>query len=338
MEKNKVRVSVILPVYNEEQYLRQCLDNITGQTLREIEIICVDDGSTDGSLSILREYESKDSCIKVISVENRGAGAARNTGMAEAAGEYLYFPDSDDYCELTLLEEACREAECRNADVTIFKSDRLDQISGEIKPCTFSLYLDKLPEHRPFAISEVNGNFFRFIMGWAWDKLFRRSFVEEEKLFFQEQRTTNDMYFTYMSLLKAKRITTVDKALYTQRINVANSLSMTRDKSWDCFYTALCSMKKEIKEMRLWDKIGPDYTDYALHICLDNLYSTRPNNVELYNVLRGKWFDDLGINSSPQNWFTSQVEYEEYQLVRNSWGYKEYEQYVLRREKINSKE
>ena len=91
------KVSVIIPVYNVEEYLRECLDSIVKQTLREIEIICVDDGSTDNSLEILKEYAKKDNRITVITQKNLHAGVARNAGLAVAKGEYLSFLDSDDF-------------------------------------------------------------------------------------------------------------------------------------------------------------------------------------------------------------------------------------------------
>ena len=95
------KISVIVPVYNTEKYLAACLDSLVNQTLKEIEIICVDDGSTDSSLKILREYEAKDSRLKVITQENKYAGVPRNTGIDAAAGKYVYFADSDDYCDLS---------------------------------------------------------------------------------------------------------------------------------------------------------------------------------------------------------------------------------------------
>ena len=91
-----IKISVIIPVYNAEKYLRECLDSVIEQTLQEIEIICVDDGSTDNSLAILKEYTQKDERLKIIEQANRGAGAARNLGMAVALGEYLAFLDADD--------------------------------------------------------------------------------------------------------------------------------------------------------------------------------------------------------------------------------------------------
>ena len=86
-----VKVSVIIPVYNVEPYLKQCMDSVVGQTLKDIEIICVDDGSTDNSLDILREYAAEDSRIQIIEQKNAGAGAARNNGMRYATGKYLSF-------------------------------------------------------------------------------------------------------------------------------------------------------------------------------------------------------------------------------------------------------
>ena len=112
-----VKVSVIIPVYNVEPYLKQCMDSVVGQTLKDIEIICVDDGSTDNSLDILREYAAEDSRIQIIEQKNAGAGAARNNGMRYATGKYLSFLDSDDFFEPRMLEKAYDLAEKDQADL-----------------------------------------------------------------------------------------------------------------------------------------------------------------------------------------------------------------------------
>ena len=115
------KVSVIIPVYNVEEYLRECLDSVVNQTLKEIEIICVDDGSTDNSLEILKEYAKKDSRITVITQQNLHAGVARNAGLAVARGEYLSFLDSDDFFELNMLEETYEVAKTENSDLTFYQ-------------------------------------------------------------------------------------------------------------------------------------------------------------------------------------------------------------------------
>ena len=114
--ESRITVSVIIPVYNSEKYLRQCLDSICAQTLREIEIICIDDGSTDGSADILEDYRKKDSRVTVIRQNNAGAGAARNKGLDISRGRYLSFLDADDFFEMSMLEEAVRCAEENDSD------------------------------------------------------------------------------------------------------------------------------------------------------------------------------------------------------------------------------
>ena len=119
-----VKVSVIIPVYNAEKYLKQCLNSICRQTLQEIEIICVDDGSTDNSLNILQEYTNADPRIQVLTQKNQGAGAARNYGLRTARGLYLSFLDADDFFEPNMLEEAVNTIELYSADFVVFESDQ----------------------------------------------------------------------------------------------------------------------------------------------------------------------------------------------------------------------
>ena len=119
MAEAMVAVSVIVPVYNVEKYLRKCLDGILSQTLKDMEVIAVDDGSTDSSPSILREYAKKDGRIRVVSRQNGGAGAARNTGLALARGKYLFFHDPDDFSAPRMLERLVANAERYNSDVVV---------------------------------------------------------------------------------------------------------------------------------------------------------------------------------------------------------------------------
>ena len=124
MDSKDLKVSVIVPVYNGEKYIEECMDSIVGQTLREIEIICVDDGSTDGSPEILERFRRQDKRVRLISQENAGAGAARNRGFKEAGGEYLSFLDADDFFEPDMLETAYRKAKEQKAQILVFGSDQ----------------------------------------------------------------------------------------------------------------------------------------------------------------------------------------------------------------------
>lgn len=120
--RKKPKISVVIPVYNVENYLRQCLDSVINQTLDDIEIICVNDGSTDSSPDILEEYSRKDSRIRIISQENMGLSGARNTGMKYIKGEYVYFLDSDDYIELDALNQMYNISKNNSLDMLMFKT------------------------------------------------------------------------------------------------------------------------------------------------------------------------------------------------------------------------
>lgn len=167
-----IKISVIIPVYNVENYLRQCLDSVINQTLKEIEIICVNDSSSDGSLAILEEYAAKDSRITVISQPNGGAGAARNNGMAHSHGKYLSFLDSDDFFEPDMLEEAWKKAEADAADFVVYRCDQYNTETQEYVPVPWTLRMKEVPPYSPFNHRQMTMNIFRVFIGWAWDKLY----------------------------------------------------------------------------------------------------------------------------------------------------------------------
>lgn len=120
------KISIVIPVYNVEKYLRKCFDSILNQTFQDFEIICVDDGSTDKSLEILQEYKRKDDRFIILQQRHAGAGAARNHGIKLAEGKYIQFLDSDDYFEPNLLEEMYTRAEKSGAEITVCSSRKVD--------------------------------------------------------------------------------------------------------------------------------------------------------------------------------------------------------------------
>ena len=294
----KRKVSVILPVYNVERYLRKCMDDILGQTLREIEVICIDDGSTDSSREILREYEQRDERVRVLVQENAGAAAARNRGMELAQGEYLSFLDSDDFYEPEMLEKAYLRAEETQADVTVFRGNRYDDTLGLYIPMDYSIKKKQLPGRNPFCWRDMPDCIFTFAVGWAWDKLYRREFVEDQKLTFQELRTSNDLYFVFSSLVKAKKICVMKELLVHHRIHVKESLSVTREKSWNCFYEACTALKNELVRMGVYDDLEKGFVNWALHFCFWNLDTIEGAAYEkVYDLICGACNEDYGLLS-----------------------------------------
>lgn len=313
-----IKVSVIIPVYNVETYLRQCVESVLKQTLKEIEIICVDDGSTDGSLDILKEYEAADPRLKVVCQKNAGAGAARNHGIRLAQGKYMSFLDSDDFFEPDMLEEAYNRAEEVRADFVVFNSDQYHMDRQAFVEVPWVLRKKEIPPYAPFTYRQLTGNVFKTFVGWAWDKLYLRSFVEEHQLLFQEQRTSNDMLFVFSALVVAKRIAIVDKVLAHQRRGGGQSLSVTREKSWTCFYDALTALKKRLVDENIFWELEQDFVNYALHFSLWNLNSlAEPTHQMLYDKLHDEWFQELGITGRDASYFYDKKEYGQFKTIMN---------------------
>lgn len=306
------KVSVIIPVYNVEKYLHECLDSVINQTLKDIEIIAVDDGSTDSSLKILKDYAKKDKRLKVLTQENKGAGAARNLGMKHATGFYLSILDSDDYFDHSMLELLYKKAEKTKADITICRSQQLDEETKNIEPMPWTLKTNFLPEKEVFNYKDIIGHVFDFCVGWSWDKLYKTSFVKKTKLEFQNLRSTNDAFFVFMSLLHADKMTMLDNILVTHRKNTCTSLSETRDKDPNCFLDAVFAMKKYMDKNGFYASVQKSFINWLCHFCfwhLDTLQN-QENKEKLKNRLKNEVFKDFGIYNLSENFFYNKKIYQ----------------------------
>ena len=312
------KVSVIIPVYNVENYLRQCLDSIIGQTLRDIEIICVDDGSMDGSYDILQEYAQKDNRMIVLQQQNTGAGAARNLGMQIAQGEYLSVLDSDDYFEPDMLEKAYLQCEKDNADICVFRSDRFDTETGKTEAIPWTIKQSFLPDEIPFSAEMIYPYIFQIFNGWAWDKLYRREFVERIGLTFQNLRSTNDAFFVFLATVQAAQITIVDKILVHHRANIQTSLSVTREHCWDCCWQAIDAIRQELIKRKQYTLVEQSFINWALHFLLWNVHTMQGQSKEmLIMAMREQYFEELGLSKYSRSFFYNQNEYREYlQIVQ----------------------
>ena len=305
-----IKVSVIIPVYNAEKYLNQCLDSLVCQTLKNIEIICVDAGSDDNSLNILRKYEDGDTRVTVITDKGRlDAGSARNIGLEIAKGEYLSFLDADDFFEPDMLEKAYLKSVQHKSDVTVFGCDIFYNSQNRFTPCNYSIEYSLLPHNNPFCLTDVRQDAFKLFVGWAWDKLFKADFIKKNNIKFQQQRTTNDMLFVFSSLLKAEKIFVMDDVLAHYR-QEQGSLSVTRERSWHCFYDALTALNGKLIEWNLYNRFEQDYINYCLHFSLWNLNTLKePSHTLLHNKLKDEWLDNFGIMSHDKKYFYNKYEY-----------------------------
>lgn len=213
-----VKVSVVIPIYNVEKYLRDCLDTIVNQTLKDIEIICVNDGSTDSSLEIIKEYANCDDRITVIDQPNGGHAVATNVGIQHATGKYLFLMDSDDILKLNALEDTYKIAEDKNVDFVLFKAINYDD--EQDKYYEAENYSMNMVAHRVkdnvFSYDDIKDLIFKITVT-PWSKLYNRKFIMDNNITFPEGLVFDDNVFFWRVLFSAKRIYFHPEFLFTRR-------------------------------------------------------------------------------------------------------------------------
>ncbi len=258
------QLSVIIPVYNAQDFLRQCLDSVLGQTLKELEVICVDDGSIDGSMDILREYQGKDSRVKILSQKNLHAGAARNNGLSAASGEYIHFLDADDWVEQDAYRSWLAAAKKTEADVCICFYEKFDHQTGEKTRCSYKMN----EEYLVCSSFKKNPRYFIYHAVVPWNKIYRRVFLQEKGILFDDLICANDRFFYFRMLVNARRIAIVQEYWVHYRVNNYNSLvGQTRLKHYDCHFRSF---------EEIWELMSP-YNDgirlMVLDLCMKDFFS-----------------------------------------------------------------
>ena len=217
-------ISVILPIYNMEEYLKYSLDSVLEQTLNNIEIICINDGSTDNSLSILQEYAKKDKRIKIINQNNSGSGIARNNGLNIATGEYIAFLDPDDYLDNNyILEHLYKNAKENNCDLA---GGNFKFIYSDVN-CKNKFDLSILEEEKNYK-ETTNYRFQNSFVGntedykssgWFWRFIFKKDFLDKKNIRFPNYKRFQDIPFLAKALSLCNKIYFSKEDYYCYRIN-----------------------------------------------------------------------------------------------------------------------
>ena len=236
--KSIPKVSVVIPVYNVERFLKESISSLLNQTLEDIELICVNDGSPDNSLEILNDFAAKDSRVKVISKPNGGCGSARNRALDEANGEYIYFFDPDDYVLPNALEELYANATINDSDLVMFKIARFFEDNPEID---YSMPFYNFDE----IFTDVDFNNFTFtykdikhyVMNSAfapWSKLYKKEYLDSYDDFrFDLGVAFDDVPFHVKSVLRAKKISFAPDYYYHYRWDNPTSVNNTSSNGID---------------------------------------------------------------------------------------------------------
>lgn len=292
-------VSVIIPVYNVEAYLRECLDSIVNQTLENIEIICVNDGSTDNSLSILEEYRASDHRIIIVSQANGGLSAARNCGIRYAHGDFINFIDSDDYLDRTALEKTLSLAIKDNLDVVLF-GVRAFYPSEEMQHTySFETYYNKegiSGIHSGVEYLQKTKDKGTFITT-VWRALWRHSLLTDNGILFKEGIIHEDNLFSFQALMAANRVLEIPDRFYHRRVR--QDSIMTRPKSYKnvlgYFYCAMGVLEYAMSgkyEPSAEHEIWRAYTEFAARSAIDyhQLQEDERKKVVFYRELESELF------------------------------------------------
>ena len=290
-----IKLSIIIPVYNVERYLEECLDSVSNQTLEDIEIICIDDGSTDNSPNILKEYSKKDERIKIVTKENGGQASARNLGIKEAQGEYIAFVDSDDFIEETMFEKLYTKSKDNNLDIAMCKIALYDNQTEGINKNAWYYMLGVFGDFEKDVFNHKDTKGFTCeISVTPYNKIYRSSLLKDNDIFFPEGLIFEDEKFFYDVYLRAKRVSIVDEFLYYYRVNRKGS---TVDISKESDYTDLIPIFKQIRET--FKETG-NYEDYKIllsnrfiHLELSRFTQTSPKYKEKFFNLMKEDLNDI---------------------------------------------
>ncbi len=287
-------VSIVMPVYNAAEFINDSIDDVLNQSFTDLELICVDDGSTDNSAIILKEKAENDDRVIVIHQSNKGGGAARNIGMEHARGKYITFWDADDRFESNLLEIAVEELESNNRDLVVYDGDAFDYYSGEHKDA-------------PWLIKNKNYTSgispFKCFNTTVWNKIFNREFIKEKAFRFSEGRAAYSTSFTALAMMYASSIGVVDRVLYHYRTNNPNSNVTNEDKDPTAIVAALSEVRNRlIKDGGLATKAG-DFRVLCEDVLIKRLRLLRTYGgfAELYNRLHISGIDELGLLDTDGN-------------------------------------
>ena len=288
---NHPRISVLIPVYNASAFLDKSIGSLINQTFEDFEIVCVNDGSKDNSLDILKDYSSRDNRIKVIDQENGGCGAARNTAFRNAKGDYVYFFDPDDFVALDTLERFYENMIFNDSDFVVCRGNSFND-DGFINTRLFFNY------RRYFK----NINFNKFVFNYndekrivlndyfaPWSKLYKKEFLENNNMMFNVGLAFDDVPFHVKSMIKAKRISHVNRSLYHYRVDNADSVNSTPSNAKDIF-KIIDIVRDLLESENIFEEFECNFVAFSI-INITSLI-LRSNSEEFYFTAR-KYFQEM---------------------------------------------
>ena len=264
------KFSIIIPVYNVERFLPECLDSIAAQSLPDIEIICIDDGSLDGSSKILEQYAKNDKRLTILKQKNQGQGVARNNGLEIAKGDYILFVDPDDWIEADTLKILYKKFLETNAEVIQFdykkindlsKSEKLYKFSKEVKKQKYKINLEKTPY---FNWSSVKNHALNGMRLMLWDKAYSLNFLKKNNIKCAPNKHSEDHIFSIKTLISAEKIYYLNIPLYNYRQREGSAVNIKTDENF-CIFDNIQYIDDFLKSKNLKTELDKEFKSYKVN-------------------------------------------------------------------------
>ena len=333
MRENNVDVSIIIPVYNVEKYLHDCLNSVIFQTFKSIEIICIDDGSTDKSLEILKVFAEKDKRIKIFrNSKNKGPGAARNLGISKSTGKYISFLDSDDWIDENCIETCFEIAEKHNLDILMYKLINYEQDNQYFYKTDY-YSMNFMNEHvgKIFNAYNFDNNLIFRLQNGPCNKFFLKSLIKDNAISFPEGVIHEDNPFFFKTIYHAKKIMMINEFFYNRRIQ---SNSITRKNGYemtDVMEISDLALKFFI-ENNIYEKIKKNVINYIVSMYKSKFYAIDPKfKLSFYSLMKkrlNKFLYEYGLKEDFDDNITNYENKKFFNLISISKNLKEFNENV----------
>ena len=303
-----IKVSVVMPIYNASDYLRPAIETVLSQSLSEIELICVDDGSTDNSLEIVKEYQTNDERIRIVTENNAGPSVARNKGLTRARGKYVMFLDADDFYDLAMIEKLYNVAEKDNLDIAICKFDIYNNRKGKYEDNIKSDHGEIFEGGNVVSHSEHPDVILSCTTGYIWNKMFRREFlVEKEITFDPELRVFEDICFVVSSLSLADRVGKCFERLIHHRVYSNQSRSQLFKKYYAQVPVMYAKIKEFLRSHGMYEPLSQSFLNLSSSRCY-KIYNLLWSNAkeEFWDMLHNEYAENFGWTKAEPEYFESE--------------------------------
>lgn len=279
------KISIIIPVYNVEKYLPECLNSLVNQTFKDLEFICINDGSTDNSLEILNDYAKKDDRFIIISQRNQGQGTARNNGIKLANGEYIGFVDPDDWVEINAFEKLYNTAKENNTKILQFNYKEYSEKAGKFKLKNFKQNVKNLHKSSKnlyyYTYTDLK-NKITGINKQAWVYIFASELIKN-KIEFASNRIAEDHIFSISSILSCEKVYFLDEYLYNYRYRQGSTVEMASDENF-CIFDNINLLEKFLKNNGLIKTLEKEFVDYKISLMASRYERIPLESLEKYKT------------------------------------------------------